>query len=515
MFSKCAQQTPLSGGKKDVVAPQLDTNKVVQPPNGSINFSAERIVIPFNEFVKLKDKDKQILITPFLETTPNIYVKGKKVIVDFKAPLDDNTTYIINFGNSIVDITEGNEVVNYKYVFSTGSYIDSLTYDAAVYDAFQKTPVEGAYVMLYKTHEDSVLTKEKPNYFGITNGSGTCHIENIASGNYKVVAFTEDNNNYKWDAKKEKIGFLESRFNADQDSIQDTLVIFNNLPKELKVVEANITTSGKGWIAFNQPLKQGFNFSKDSVITSFSHEKTTRLNSTRDSIFFFTKPSFLAGDKLSIGIENATRKVTIPAVEDTLLSFKTNASRGLKPNEDLSFKLSQPIANIDESRIDLKLDDISIPFQITQEGNDLCVVRTEWEMGENYEITLLPGAFTSYKSLTNDTIGALFETHEENDFGQLNSTIKCYFGGFYMLELLKDGKVQYRDFVDGEEFTMSYPDLFPGNYSLRVIFDENYNGIWDTGDYFDHLQPERVEYYSDPIQIKKGWDMEIEWEILE
>ena len=143
LFSRCAQQTSLTGGERDRTPPAIDSTKKVTPPNGTLNFNTSRISIPFDEYVKLKDKEKQILITPFLETSPDIYVKGKKVIIDFESPLENSTTYIVSFGNSIVDITEGNEMTNYKYVFSTGDFIDSLNYNAVIYDAFYKTPVQG------------------------------------------------------------------------------------------------------------------------------------------------------------------------------------------------------------------------------------------------------------------------------------------------------------------------------------------------------------------------------------
>lgn len=512
LFSQCAQQTALSGGSKDVTPPMLDTNKQVVPANGTINFSATRIVIPFNEYVKLKDKEKQILITPFLETSPDIYVKGKKVIIDFNAPLENNTTYIINFGNSIVDITEGNEMVNYKYVFSTGTYIDSLSYSAAVYDAFSKTPVDGAYVMLYKNSEDSILLNAKPNYFGITNSAGICSIGNIANGEYKVVAFMEENSNYKWDASKEKIGFIEDHFIAGKDTLSDTLVIFSDQVEELKIEDASIATSGKGTIVFNSPLGQGFDPNKDSLVQEYAEPGSIRLGYTRDSLFFFTKFDLIPGEKYTIGIKEASRKLMVPKVADSSLSFKTNGARGLKPNEDLDFLFTQPIISTDPEKVTLKKGDETIPFDVVQTGIGRISIETDWELDEDYEIVLLPGAVISYRSVLNDTITAYFETQNTNDFGQLITSLKVEKGN-YILELIKDGKSLYRDYPEGNEFGRTYSNLAPGNYRIRLIFDENNNKIWDTGDYFKHQQPERVEYYSEPIQIKKGWDMEINWEI--
>ena len=207
-----------------------------------------------------------------------------------------------------------------------------------------------------------------------------------------------------------------------------------------------------------------------------------------------------------------SRKILLPKITDTTLSFKTNGTRGLKPEEDLDFIFSQQIISTDKNKIELKFEDNPIPFEIAQTGVDRISIEADWQKDENYEITLLPGAVVSYRSNINDTITAYFNTHEENDFGQLFTTIKASEGN-YIIELLQDGKVKYRDYPKGSEFSRTYRHLFPGNYRLRLIFDSNGNGVWDSGDYFEHTQPERVEYYNEPIQIKKGWDMEINWEI--
>lgn len=514
-FSRCAQQSPLSGGERDKKPPELDSTKQVIPANGSLNFSATRITIPLNEYVKLKDKENQILITPFLENSPDIYVKGKKVIVDFKAPFESNTTYIVNFGNSIVDLTEGNVMTNYKYVFSTGAYIDSLKYNAVVYDAFSKTPLQGAYVMLYKDHSDSVIVREKPNYFGITDNFGKCHIENIAEGQYKVVAFLEDNGNYKWDAQKEVIGYIENIFNAASDTLADTLVVFMDLPEELKIEDVSVTSSGKGALTFNRPLPQNFDPSSDSLISTFSYPKTTVMSPTRDTIAFFLHNDLIAGEKYSFGIESLSlRKVSIPLTTDSSLHFKSNAEVGIRPNHDLDFWFSQPITSIDPSKVELRADEKEIAYELVQTDNNRISVEADWMNGLDYDITLYPGAVRSYKGLNNDTIISYFEVLKENDFGQLLTSLKVP-NGNYIIELLQEGKVKYRDYVNTNEFSRSYQYLFPGTYILKVIFDENDNGIWDSGDYFTHKQPERIEYYSEPIKIKKGWDTDIQWEIKE
>ena len=121
----CAQIRPLSGGEKDIEAPkELEST----PLNGATNFIENTIEVNFDEFIKLTNLTSQLIVSPLMETPPEVMVKGKKLIIKLKSELAANTTYSINFGNSISDITENNVFPNYKYVFSTGSFIDSLSY---------------------------------------------------------------------------------------------------------------------------------------------------------------------------------------------------------------------------------------------------------------------------------------------------------------------------------------------------------------------------------------------------
>lgn len=512
LFTKCAQQTALGGGEKDTTPPELDSLKAAQPENGSTNFSGSQITIYFDEMVTLKNPEKEILITPFLDVKPEIYAKGKKIHVNFKGSLEDQTTYIVNFGKSIVDLTEGNPMVNYKYVFSTGSVIDSLEYEAVVYDAYYRSPARDIYVMLYREHSDSVLIKEKPSYFGITDATGKCRIGNIAGGSYKVVAFKEDNSDYKWNSKNESIAFSERIYNAETDTIVDTLKLFKNRPEEIKINEIKISTDGKVVMSLNGSIDQS-DLSKDTTLSAVADVKTISISPQRDTVTFWLLNSLKPGEKYSFGLDGIkSQKENLPTLRDTSLRFKTNTVRGLKPMEDIKFDFSQPIAAIDKNKVFLKLDSTNLDFEIVQTTANQILIASDLIADESYELLLLPGAITSTFGLKNDTIQSFLDKKEEKDFGNLITSFKVPEGN-YIVHLLKEGKIIHSDFPNGNDFTRSYAYLEPGNYRIRLTFDENQNQIWDTGDYFNHQFPERVEYYDGVIEIKKGWDMEINWEI--
>lgn len=512
LLIQCAQQTPITGGEKDTSVPIIDTLKMSSPANGSINFNVQTITINFNEIIILKNPDKQIIITPFLESKPDIYTKGKKVIVDFKESLDPNTTYIINFGDAIVDITEGNIFRNYKYVFSTGIFIDSLTYNAFVYNAATKKPQKDVLVMLYKEHEDSVVNKIKPSYFGKTNTAGKCNIQNIAAGTYKVIALLDENGNYKFDPKEELIGFQEELFLAPKDTIQDTIGVFQNKPEQLEIVSSTINPNGKGTVILNMQIHKDSSIFVDSVTALFINNEFS-LSKSRDTISYWINPKVVTQNKYPMKVGNSKKYNTfLKQPTDTILKFKSNASNNLRPQEDLFFEFLQPIETVNEKQVTLFKDSTKIDFEIIQTSFNKIVLAADYQPDYLYRVELLPGAVTSYYNLQNDTISASFEKNDANKYGNISLSIDTKEVGNFILSLLLGEKVIKTINLTQEELkSINFQNLLSGKYSLRLVFDANSNEIWDTGNYYGHIQPERIEYYNEIIDLKKGWDMDISW----
>ncbi len=513
LFLKCAQQTLITGGEKDTTPPMVDTLKMEEPKNGSTNFSSPNIVIHFNELIALKNPDKQIIITPFLDKTPDIYTKGKKLMIDFKEPLQTNTTYIINFGDAIIDNTEGNIFSNYKYVFSTGSFIDSLQYNAFVYDAFTKKPEKDILVLLYKDESDSVVQKKKPTYFGKTNAQGLCNIQNIAEGNYKVVALEDKNGDYKFQIKEEKIGFINKRFDAKNDTIADTIGVFSHRPDLFEITTSALRKNGKGLIVMNQRLDKSKPVFEDSVLNLFLKNEF-ELSATEDSIFYWINPKVGPQPKYGMAVQGSKKiNTNIKLPEDTTMTFTTNALEGLKPQEDLFFIFSQPIETIDESKISITKNEENVPFEKVQTALNKIVFAAAYDEESLYTFEALPGAFTSYYGVKNDTLGAVFERNKAGKYGNIMLSVDVNGEHPFILELLQSDKPLYSRKLTAEELKkVNFTHLKSGKYALRLIFDTNENGFWDTGDYYQNLQPERIEYYTEPIDLKTGWDIEIKWE---
>jgi len=231
-FVDCAKRGNPEGGLRDTIAPVIIRTV---PENYTINFKGNEIRIYFDEYIKLKDLQKNLIISPPLNAPPTLYPlsTSKYIKIVFQDTLRENTTYSINFGNSIVDNNEENPYEFYKYVFSTGSYIDSLKVIGTITDAELLKPEENVSVMLYEVDtefKDSIIFTQKPIYVASTqNNPDSFQIENVKEGTYLLIALKDNNSNYTFQPKTDKIGFVENFITIPTDTSY-VLNLFKEIP---------------------------------------------------------------------------------------------------------------------------------------------------------------------------------------------------------------------------------------------------------------------------------------------
>ena len=196
-----------------------------EPENFSSNFTATEIRVNFDEYIKIQNLQKNLIISPPMELQPEITPLGnasKYVTIKIFDTLQPNTTYAFNFGESIVDNNESNPFPYYRYVFSTGDYIDSLKIKGTISDALDKSAEEFVTVMLYEvdsTYTDSIIFKEKPKYITNTVDSTYFELQNLKAGKYRLVALKDESSNYTFQPKQDKIGFVEKIISVPEDSV--------------------------------------------------------------------------------------------------------------------------------------------------------------------------------------------------------------------------------------------------------------------------------------------------------
>lgn len=204
----CAQQGSPSGGPRDETPPRV---LECDPPNYSTRFTEKKIQITFDEFVVLDNVNQELIVSPPLEEQPEVKLRKKTVVIQFEEELKENTTYTFHFGRAIKDLHEGNELINYEYVFSTGDVLDSMSVRGILRVAedlsFPEDPVA---IMLYSQMGDSVPLTEIPLYVGRSGDSGVFSVNNLRPDEYKIFALKDGNNNLLFDLPSEEIAFLDS-----------------------------------------------------------------------------------------------------------------------------------------------------------------------------------------------------------------------------------------------------------------------------------------------------------------
>ena len=233
IFQSCARQGRPEGGEKDITAPIFI---IAEPKHESLHFDANKIRLNFDEYVKLKNINEQLVVSPPMEYQPEITPVGtasKTISIKILDTLKENTTYTFNFGNSVEDNNEGIPLRSFKYVFSTGDYIDSLKVSGTVADAFEKETEENISILLYEVTEessDSIIYKERPNYIANTLDTIVFEMTNLKEGKYLMIALKDYSNNYKFDPRQDKIGFKTNFITLPTDSTFH-LRLFKEVPE--------------------------------------------------------------------------------------------------------------------------------------------------------------------------------------------------------------------------------------------------------------------------------------------
>ncbi|SFW30604.1 Ig-like domain-containing protein [Sinomicrobium oceani] len=512
----CAKRGSPTGGEKDTTPPKM---VLAEPDTSSIHFKAKKIRIYFDEYIKLKDLQKQLIVSPPMKTTPQITPQGsasKYIDIKISDTLRENTTYVFNFGQSIVDNNEENPYSFFKYVFSTGDYVDSLTVDGYITDAIQKKPDNFVSVMLYEidsTYTDSIVYKQVPTYITNTlDSANTFQITNIKAGKYMLIGLKDNSNTNTYVPKTDKIAFLKDFIEVPTDSVYRL-----NLFKDNSFYRAaRPSLAAKNRIIF------GYEGTADSLDITLLHPSPPAdfryrilKDKEKDTMHYWFTP--IEADSLIFKVTNP-----VAVVRDTFTVkikdlYKDSLSLSAEQKGSLSFKkpfsigANIPLSAIHKEKISL-LNKDSLAVNFTQEiDKKKNMVRLDWEKlpNEKYRLLLMPGAIEDFFGEVNDTLSYNLSTKSFADYGNLRMILH-HVDSFPIIIQLTTEKGEVKDEVFAKEAQPHYDFnyLDPGKYLLRVIYDQNGNGKWDTGDYLEKRQPERVSHYPEILDIKANWEIE-------
>ncbi len=417
------------------------------PKDSALNVKTKDITLTFDEYISLENPMENILISPNLKSVPLFDYKLRNVTIKLKDTLEPNTTYAFDFGESIKDVNEGNIARGFHYAFSTGNKLDTYTYSGKVIVAETGKTDSTLWAILHKDLSDTAVYKSTPRYFTRINGKGEFTFKNLPEGKFAAYIVASKFSK-KYDDSTRLFAFLNNPVTINANTATDTLYAFQEFREKEKTVTANA-----------------------QIRPSANAKEDKRLRYT-------------------VGLDNG---------KQDLLT-------------DMTFSFNRKLTVFDSSHINLydtafrKLTGYTI---LLDSSKTKLIVQNKWKQNTQLRIIIPKDALADSSGITltkADTIR--FITKSEADYG----SIRLRFSNLDMLrnpvlqissndKLIESVKLSQTDF---------YRKLFaPGSFDLRILFDNNKNGIWDTGHFGTKQQPEIVQRITRPINIRANWDNEI------
>jgi len=447
----CANIIPPSGGPRDSLPPVLVNSS---PRDSMTNFNSKTIVFTFDEYVTLDKIQENLIISPAPKLNPLIDYKLKTVTIKIKDTLQPNTTYFFDFGKAIKDINEGNILKNFSYVFTTGRHLDSLTFSGNVIVAETGKVDSSLILMLHQNLDDSAVIKDRPRYVTRLDTLGRFTFHYLAAGTYNLFALKDEGGTRKYLSKSQLFAFYDKPIVIQQTTQPVTLYAYSEKEDVKKPATKTTTTA--------TPAKK--------------EEKERRL---------VVETNLANGQLDLLGNLEIKFAVRLKTFDSTKVHFKNG-----------------------------KFDDMT-SYQMIRDTSDKKIsFSTKWIPDSAYYLILekdFAEDSLGKKLLKADTIR--IHTKKESDYGEVKLRFKN----------LALSKYPVLQFVQNKEVKFSFPltstqlnkKLFvPGDYDLRILYDDNQNGIWDPGDFFGkHIQPEKVIPIIIPMRNKKRiFSVKANWE---
>lgn len=565
----CANIGSPNGGPYDETPPKFVSSTPV--PN-QINYTGKKIEILFDELIQIEKPSENVIITPPQMELPVIRSAGKKAVIELKDTLKPNTTYTIDFTNSISDNNEKNVFENFSFAFSTGDIIDTLEVSGVLLNAENLEPMPGITIGLHNNLEDSAFVKLPFVRTSRTNDKGQFTIRNITPGTYHIFALNDVNRDYKFDQPGEDIAFLDSvivpsfELTTRQDTTwKDSLTIdtirtvgytrffpdnielrlfkekferqymvkperpdekyftlrFNTKLDTVPVpVPINFTPEDSTWYfvqqteggtAVNYWLADSTVWKQDTLQVQVSYPKSDSLNILRPQT-----------DTVQLVLRRRPAEKKKKKKKDepdpiVFLGMQVDAPSSMDLFDTISVTFNEPVLDINKEMffLDQKIDTVwnTVDFDFFPDSTNSLnyFIRRPWKYGEEYRIEVDSAAIHSLYGKWNDFFTGEFKIKKEDEYGYLYLNINGVDTTAFV-ELLSSGDAPVRK-AKVKDGGVLFMDLKPDKYYARIVIDTNGNGVWDTGNYIKKRQPEEVYYSPKMYEIMQNWQVEETWNV--
>ena len=525
----CARVGSPIGGDRDTIAPKmigfnLDSARINVPT------TTKELKIDFDEYILLKDISKNLIISPPIKYTKIIpsSLGSKYLLIQWKDSLLANTTYNFNFGNSIVDLNESNVLPYFNFAFSTGEKIDDLYISGVISDAIgNEKNSEGKdknYVVGLYQVKDSMDFRQKPYYITKADPDGYYELNYLTPGKYKIIGFDDENGNSIYDSGKEAISFIKDEIDLNT-SISGLKLKSYPAKKSVKYKELEAVQGGLMMTFEGKPDKvsvkrvgekpldyQTTHKSKsDSVRIWFDVEKEN-IGATVSENLKFSYDTGIKRDTVSIFYRKATNnEMSVNMVENKIV-----------PQGNFILSSDYIINRIQPENWKLESDSIAQKFtvKILESDSTRIVINSNFVAGKKYELTVPKNTVTSLYNKISQSKRFDFEVGKAEDYGSFTVNIANVPKNKFWIQLLNDrNEPAYQIYTDDSK--VSFENLKPGTYKLRILVDNNSNGIWDSNDFANETFAEDVYLYKkqdskdlmSKISIRPMWEINENWDL--
>lgn len=521
----CARVGSPVGGQKDTIPPRPISMNIDSPyTNVPRDFRVLRI--KFDEYITLKDIQKNLIISPPIQQIKRIFpstLPTKEILIEWKDTLKAHTTYSFNFGNAIQDNNEGNKLPYYHVAFSTGDKLDDLYISGTVREGYHSVKPQGKkegeavqVVGLYP-HKDTIDHKQKPLYIDRVDDDGYFELNYLSAGKYRIVAFEDKNGNSIPDAGTEDIAFLPQPIEVDK-SVSGVKLTLLPSKKAIRYVESKEVPGGALFLFEGKPKT----ITLKNTTEELQHYQVYH-KAHSDSLFVYfdtQKPPFAKNSTQNISFEyDADGKqgkagIFYRNTHKPELVLSSLSEQAVAPKQGYIIRANYNLSSVDTSQWTLKEDSLIVkPFEVEISPHDASkmIIKAEIEEGKKYTLFVPKGSVKSWYQANEKAYSWDFEGDKLMNYGSLTFR----FSGEdidkkYWIQLIAtDGKIVHQVYASGGEY--KFPLLKPAEYYARVLIDENGDGLWRESDLASGEVSEKVYLFPKKIVIRPLWELVEDW----
>ncbi len=570
----CAKTGNPSGGPKDITPPvvvrsrplngsvnftgsqiEITFNEYIRPEN----FSRQIVVSPpLREGVETRMRGKTLVIDlqeDLLENTTYTLGFGQSVKDLNEGNVLENFTFVFSTGNYLDSLAVTGTVLGAfdlkpleeaVYVMLYASLEDSVPY-TEIPDYLGKTDENGAFLINHAspgTYRVFALQDQNLSlkYDGPEEQIGFLDTSIVLSAAYSMkdslllqtndtlLLPTKDSLPFKglarYAMRVDLLAFREDNepqylINNKREDRRKLMLLFNRELTDTVILEPLNFSPTENWFLYEEYVM------KDTLVYWLTDSLIYNMDSLLILARYRVTDSLMNYVPFNDSLEFYYREPVQPtwwlrrreAVEETeKISLALNVRNGQRFDifRDIVIEPSHPVLEPDTSRIRFEYmeDTLFMPaaWSLYRDPDRLRVYRlsTIWKEECRYRLVIYPGAFEDIYGVTHDTVSVNLQTRHRDHYARINIYLTGVDAPRIIQVLDNKGNVVAWKTTD-KDGMVEFPYMEPATYTLKMIYDDNGNGRWDTGDYLAGIQPEKVRFHPGTLAVRSNFHYEINW----